>query len=410
VRSVDVSGRIKVATVITRMMAGAGGVALRGALALDPERYQITVITGATAVTGEQADSGDEVVTGADAVKDAPPGDLLAEAYAAGLDVVRVPALVPQIAPRRDRRALRILTRLYTDGRFDVVHTHSAKAGALGRTAAFRAGVGRIVHTLHGFPFHEFQPAWRRAAYVQIERRLGRRTDMLLAVGNAVAAEAIRRGLAAPERVRTIAPAVDVTGAAFGTAARGLARRWLDLPAGIRLVGTVGRIDYQKAPELWVDALATIAADDVWGVWIGDGPLRGDLLARVAKRGLTERFRLLGHRDDVTDLLPAFDVFALASRYEGMPCALVEAIGAGVPVVATAVNAVPDLVVAGETGLLVPPGDARRLGGAIGHLLDEPARAQRMADTARRQLGDRFTPHALGAVLDDTYRGRSAWK
>src|SRR6185437_7719437 len=160
---------------------------------------------------------------------------------------------------------LRTLTQLYSEGDYDVVHTHSAKAGALGRMAAFRANVGRVVHTLHGLPFHEFQPAWRRAAYVRIERQLGRRTDALLAVGNAVAAEAIRRRLAVPERVRTIAPAVDIAEAAHGRAAR------------VRLVGTVGRIDYQKAPEVWVDALATITADDVWGVWIGDGPMRKQL-------------------------------------------------------------------------------------------------------------------------------------
>lgn len=401
--------RIKVANVITRMMAGAGGVALRGALALDQDRYEITIITGATDVTGEQAGTREEVVTGADAVKDAPPGDLLAEAYAAGLNVARIASLVPQIAPWRDRQALQTLTRLYAESEFDVVHTHSAKAGALGRMGAFRAGVGRVVHTLHGFPFHEFQPAWRRAAYVRIERQLGRRTDALLAVGNAVAAEAIRRRLAVPERVRTIAPAVDIAEANYGRAARGLARRWLGLPAGVRLVGTVGRIDYQKAPEQWVDALATITADDVWGVWIGDGPLRTRLLERVAKRGLTDRFRLLGHRDNVLELLPAFDVFALASRYEGLPCALVEAMSAGVPAVATAVNAVPDLVVAGETGLLVPPENPRLLGGAIGYLLDEPAQAERMADAARRRLSDRFSPLTLGAVLDDTYRGRYPW-
>jgi len=147
----------------------------------------------------------------------------------------------------------------------------------------------------------------------------------------------------------------------------------------------------------------------VWGVWIGDGPMRKQLLDRVAKRGLTDRFRLLGHRDDVLELLPAFDVFALASRYEGLPCALVEAMNAGVPAVATAVNAVPDLVTAGETGLLVPPGNAQLLGGAINYLLDEPTQAERMAENGRRQLSDRFSPHALGAVLDDTYRGRYPW-
>ncbi|OLE27681.1 MAG: hypothetical protein AUG44_09585 [Actinobacteria bacterium 13_1_20CM_3_71_11] len=402
--------RMRVATVITRLTAGAGGVALRGALALDPERYAVTILTGGTGVRGERVDTGEEVVTGAAAVKDAPPGDLLAEAYAAGLEVVRVPALVPEIAPRKDAAALRILTGQLREGRYDVVHTHSAKGGALGRIAATRAGVRRVVHTYHGFPFHEFQPRWRRSAYIGIERWLGRRTHVGLAVGSGVAAEAIRRGLISPDRIRTIAPAVDPVGYPTGTAARGLARRRLGLPAGVRLVGTVGRIDYQKAPEQWIDALAEVATDEeVWGVWIGDGPLREQLLARARKRGLADRFRLLGHRDDVTELLPALDVFALASRYEGLPCALIEAISAGVPVVATAVNAVPDVVIPGETGLLVPADRPHLLGRAIGYLLEEPIEAQRMAAAGRARLGEQFTPYTLGAVLDHIYRGRTQW-
>jgi glycosyltransferase involved in cell wall biosynthesis len=400
--------RLRVATVITRMTAGAGGVALRGSLALDQDRFAVTIITGGTGLSGQRVESTDEVVSGIDAVKDAPVGDLLAEAYAAGFDVVRLPALVPQLSPGHDSAALRTLTSLLGAGRYDVVHTHSAKAGALGRIAASRAGVPWIVHTYHGFPFHAFQPGWRRAAYVAVERRLSRRTDAFLAVGSAVAAEAIRRGLAPPDRIRTIAPAVDPVESPFCTARRGLGRHRLGLPAGVRLVGTVGRVDYQKAPEVWIDALAA-AGDDVWGVWIGDGPLRERLLARARRRHLADRFRLLGHRDDVADLLPALDVFALASRYEGLPCALVEAIGAGVPVVATAVNAVPDVVVAGETGLLVPPGDVRLLAGAVRYLLDEPAEAQRMATAARDHIGERYAPHALGAVLDQVYRGRRTW-
>jgi glycosyltransferase involved in cell wall biosynthesis len=399
-----VTGRTKVATVITRMTAGAGGVALRGALALDPRRYEVTIVAGGAGLTGERMARPDELVSGADAVRDAPVGDLLAEAYQAGLGVVRVPALVPQISPRLDRAALRVLTGLLAGGGFDLVHTHSAKAGALGRLAAARARVGRIVHTYHGFPFHQFQPVWQRTAYVAVERWLGRRTHAFLAVGGAVAAEAIRRGLAAPDRIRTIAPAVDVVAYPAGMAARGVARRRLGLPAGVRLVGTVGRVDYQKAPEHWVDALATIADRDVWGVWIGDGPLRERLLTQVRRRGLADRFRLLGHRDDVRELLPALDVFALASRYEGQPCALIEAVAAGVPVVATAVNAVPDVVIPGETGLLVAAQEPQSLGRAMGYLLEHRAEAARMAARGRELLGERFTPRTLAAVLEEVYR------
>ncbi len=349
------------------------------------------------------------MLRGPDAVKDGPAGDLLLEAHSAGLDVIRVPNLVPQISPREDRAALGTLTRLLAGEGFDVVHTHSSKSGALGRVAASRAGVPRIVHTYHGFPFHDFQSPLRRRAYVGIERWLGRRTHAFLAVGSAVAAEAVRRGLAMPDQVRTIPPAVAPSIGVGGQAARGLARRRLGLPTGVRLVGTVGRVDYQKAPEDWIDGLAAIGADDVWGVWIGDGPLRDRLLAHARKRGVADRFCLLGHRDDVTELLPALDVFMLASRYEGLPCALVEAMNAGVPVVATAVNSVPDLVVPGETGLLVPPGAPPMLGRAAAYLLNEPARAARMAEAARERVGDRFSADVLAGILDDTYQGGSPW-
>ncbi|MQA86534.1 MAG: glycosyltransferase [Streptosporangiales bacterium] len=344
-----------------------------------------------------ERDVAEEVLFGADALKDAPPGDLLAAAHGAGLEVARLPALVPAPSPRRDRSALHTLTRLLAEGEFDIVHTHTAKAGALARTAAARVGVPRIVHTFHGFPFHEFQPRWRRTAYVQAERWLGRRTDVFLAVGSAVAAEAVRRKLATAERMRTIPAAVDPV----SYPSRDQARRRLGLPSGVPLVGTVGRVDHQKAPEDFVAAVAE-QNDDVFGVWIGDGPLRERMLARVRRFGIQDRFCWLGHRDDVAELLPAFDVFALASRYEGVPCVLIEA---AVPLVATAVNAVSDVVVPGETGLLVPPGQPRQLAAAIGYLLDRPAEGRRMAEGARAWIGDRFTPQALGAVLADAYRG-----
>jgi glycosyltransferase involved in cell wall biosynthesis len=111
---------------------------------------------------------------------------------------------------------------------------------------------------------------------------------------------------------------------------------------------------------------------------------------------LTDRFRWLGHRDDVPQLLPGFDVFALASRYEGLPCVLVEAAGAGVPVVATAGQRGAGPGGAGETGLLVPPGRPRALGAAVRHLLEHPAEADRMAAAARDRLGDRYTPPGAG--------------
>lgn len=330
------------------------------------------------------------------------------------------PSLCPQIDPLHDALAARRLYALLRRGGFDVVHTHTAKAGTLGRLAARRAEVPWIVHTYHGFPFHEFQSRGRRAAYVAIERRLGRITDLALCVGTGVAVEAVRRGLVSPQRIRTIGVAVEDGGAAVPCAERPgyapsrdeparreTARQRLGIPPGATVVGAVGRLTYQKAPEDFVEMLRRLARPGVLGVWVGDGELAGET-RRWAAAAPAVPIILAGDRADVRDLLPAFDVFALPSRYEGLPTAVVEAMVCGVPVVATAVNAVPDVVVPGETGLLVPPCRPDLMAAAVGYLLDVPADAARMAGAARARLGDRYGLAALRRALTEAYRGSRA--
>ena len=211
------------------------------------------------------------------------------------------------------------------------------------------------MHTYHGFPFHEFQAAPRRRAYVRIERWLGHITDRALCVGTGVAVEAVRRQLIAPERIRTIGVVVDHVGPGRDRDGIAAARRELGLPCDATVVGTVGRLTFQKAPEDFVAALDALNRPDVIGVWIGDGEL-ADRMARLTRATPGVRVLLAGERTNVPALLPAFDVFAMASRYEGLPTAVVQAMVARVPVVATAVNAVGDVVIPGQTGVLVPPG------------------------------------------------------
>jgi glycosyltransferase involved in cell wall biosynthesis len=376
---------LRVATVVTRLEGGAGQQALRGARAMAPADYQMTIITG----------SGDR--------------RLLDEAAAAGLEVIAEPSLRAPIAPASDLLALARLTALLRRRGFDVVHTHCAKAGVVGRLAAHRAGVPRLVHTYHGFPFHEFQGATRRRAYIEMERRLGRITDVALCVGTGVAVEAVRRQLVAPERVHTIGVIADGADQAAArpppaAAGRRRARAELGLPADATVVGAVGRLTYQKAPEDFLTALRALGRPGVTGVWVGGGELAGRVAARAAGTPGSQLV-LAGQRSNVPDLLPAFDVFALPSRYEGLPTAVVEAMVCGIPVVATAVNAVGDVVIPGETGLLVPPGRPALLAEAVAFLLDSPAAAARMAATARTRLGTRFGEQALRRALIAAYSG-----
>ena len=368
--------RLQVATVITRFEAGAGIVALRGVQALDPAAYRTTIVTG----------SGDR---------------LLGLASDAGIEVLVEPALRSPIAPADDLRALHRLTRLFARRGFHIVHTHSAKAGTLGRLAAHRTGVPHIVHTFHGLPYHEFQSAARRGAYIRIERYVGRFTDAALCVGSAVSVEVVRRGLVRPERVRTIGVPVDLDAPARTPATRARAREALGLTGSGPVVGAVGRLTYQKHPEAFVHALAAVRRPGLTGVWIGGGELAGQVRELAARERAPVVFA--GERPDVPDLLPALDVFALPSRYEGLPVSIVEAMVSGIPVVATAVNSVPDVVVPGRTGLLVPPQRPDLLALAVGHLLDHPAAAARLAAEARARIGDGFSSKALGEELADAY-------
>jgi glycosyltransferase involved in cell wall biosynthesis len=373
--------RTRVAHVVTKFTAGAGGIALRGALGLDPNRYTSTILA-------------------------ADGGSLLGEAEEAGLEVIRLRHMAPGrgLYPHADLPGYRELAHHMAGGRFDLVHTHSAKAGGLGRIAAHRSGVPAIVHTFHGFPFHEFQSPLRRRALVAMERRLGRITHHFLAAGTMVAAEAVRLRIAPPDRIRGFAtvPIGDGIGR-FTSEARREARSLLGIPPGAKVVGTVARLEGQKAPLDMVAAIAALRRPDVRLVWIGDGDLRAATERHIEKHGLRDRVLLLGHRRDVPRLLPAFDVFAMSSLYEGLPCAVVEAMLCGIPVVATAVNSVPEIVIAGKTGLLARPGDPASLSRALAYALDNPDDAIRRADAACSVLGERFMPEALGEDLMEVY-------
>ena len=370
---------LRVAHVNANFAGGSGAIMLREAAAVDPERFATTILA---------------------------PGDgpLFERAQREGVDVITLRRIGGgrHVYPADDVAAVRELSRHLADGEFDVVHTHAGRAGAIGRIAAHRAGVRAIVHTLHGFPFNEFQNAATRAALRAVERRLARITDYFLTDGSLVASEAVRLKIAPPDRIRAMISPIDpvpVTSAA----ARRAARRALELPADAKVVGTAARLADQKAPLDMVEAIAGLRRRDVYMVWLGDGELRPSVERRIAERGLTDRFILAGERDDVARLLPAFDVFALSSLWEGLPCSLVEAMTCGIPVAVTAVNSVPELVLSARTGLLARPGDPASLTRAVAFLLENPEEAARMAEAAQIQIGQQFRADRLGADLMHVY-------
>ena len=379
-RSAETQARpLRVAHINANFFAGAGGITLREALAVDRNVLSNTILAPGT-------------------------GTLFARAEEAGLDVVRLERMTRgrRVSPTVTLKSLLELTAVLRAGQFDIVHTHGTNAGALGRLAARRVGVRAVVHTLHGFPFHEFHTPVTRAILCTIERRLGRLTDYFLTDGTFVASEAVRLKIAPPDRIRALISPIDSI-PAVSAARRREARLRLGLPEHALVVGTVARLEEQKAPFDMVDAFAALGRRDVYLVWIGGGGLHAKTERRIRAKGLADRFLLLGERDDVPALLPGFDVFALSSRWEGLPCSVVEAMTCGIPVVANAVNSVPEIVVAGKTGLVTRPNDPASLACGIGYLLDHPHEAARMALAAREHIGEQFRSDLLGKELLDVY-------
>jgi glycosyltransferase involved in cell wall biosynthesis len=313
------------------------------------------------------------------------PGGLLDEAARTltGAPFTTVPHLVREVRPRDDARAFAELLALFRRVRPDVVHTNSSKAGVLGRFAAAAAGVPIVVHTVHGWGFHPWQSRRAHALYVALERAAARVTTQLVAVSEANARAGAREEIAPYEAFEIIRPGVHTARFAGARRSGGL-RAELGLAEGAPLAGMVGCLKPQKAPVDFVRAAAHAAARVPGShfVLVGDGVLRPEVEQAVAAAGLAGRFHLLGWRRDPEVVVGDLDLFVLSSLHEGLPMVIPEAMAAGVPVVATAVDGTPEAVRHGVTGLLCPPRDPGRLGEAIAALLAEPERRLRMGAAA----------------------------
>ena len=307
----------------------------------------------------------------------------------AGLHVVAVPALRRAIDPRNDATALGWLIRWLRANRPDVLHTHSAKAGVIGRLAAAVVGVP-AVHTIHGWSFGSpLQNASASAVIHQrtivgVERVLARRSKALVVVTPLDAERGLAMKVGTAGKYHVIRSGIELDQPQKGQAWRQCLRAELSCGPGEFVVGSVGRLARQKDLATLIAGFAQADIDNSRLVLIGDGPQRQDLERRAAELGLSPRVQVLGQRPDAARLLGGFDVFALTSRWEGLPRTLIEAMAAGVPVIATPVGGVPEIVRAGETGTLVPIGDVAAVAEALRSRFDAPARHRAMADRAAR--------------------------
>ena len=324
-------------------------------------------------------------------------------------------ALRRDVAPLHDAFALAQLLDILRDWRPHIVHTHMAKAGTLGRTAAAiynatagRGAPARVVHTYHGHVLEGyFSPAATRVI-IGIERALARVTNRIVAIS-----PSIRRELETEHRIgRADQYAVVPLGfdlaalAAIDDASRAAARAALGLPADARVVSTVGRLTAIKQHPLFLEVAAIVSKANPAALFLiaGDGELRRELEDAARAQGIAERVRFLGWRRDLETVYAATDVFLLTSRNEGTPVALIESLAAGVPGVSTDVGGVRDVVDGDHTGLLAAFGDAPALAHHVLTLLADRDRRRQMGAAGRVSVVSRYDVARLVDDIDNLYR------
>jgi glycosyltransferase involved in cell wall biosynthesis len=368
--------KLKVVHVITKLdVGGAQETALNILTGLDRETFAPCLVCG--------------LETGS-------TGSLHHEARRRGVEVHVVPSLVRRLSPLRDLAAGYQLWRFMKRVGPDVVHTHSSKAGVLGRAAAHLAGTAVVVHSVHGWSFRPYQPAWVQRLAVLAERLMATTCDLLVVVAEADRREGLKRGVGTPEQYRVIRNGVAINRIAAAGASAATVRRQLGVPAGSPLVGSVMRLAPPKDPGTFLRAVALVASNrpDTRFAVIGDGPGRHDAEALAVELGVSDQVIFAGVRRDVAEVLGALDLFVLSSTSEGLPRVVVEAMAAGVPVVASDVGGVSEVVDDGVTGRLVPPADPDALAAAMLDVLDHPRTSGQLARSARAAIAG----HDLGVA------------
>jgi glycosyltransferase involved in cell wall biosynthesis len=369
---------IKVLRVITRL--NIGGPAIHAILLTralnDGAAFQSTLVTGTTAPH---------------------EGDMLDLAHARAVEPVVLTALGREISPLDDLGALARMVQLIHQLKPDVVHTHMAKAGTVGRLAARICGVPLVVHTYHGHVFHSYFSPAKTRVFLTIERALGLATNRIIVVGDGQRAEIASYGVAPMRKLVTIRLGLELGQFLDAERTRGELRRELGIEADVPLVGIVARLVRIKAPEIFLQAAVKIRAalPKAQFVIIGDGERRQELETLTSTLRLNECVRFLGWRRDMVRVYADLDVVALTSLNEGSPVVLIEALASGRPVVSTAVGGVPEVVINGETGLTVPVSDVAALADAILTLLRDPILAKRLGAVGRQHVYPRYDSSRL---------------
>jgi len=382
--------RIKILRVIARL--NMGGPALHVAYltsGLRDRGYDTTLVAGSLA-RGEDS--------------------MAFVADARDVGVVQINELGREISPLRDLLATVKLARLIRRERPDILHTHTAKAGTVGRVAAMLAGRKAppiVVHTFHGHVLRGYFGPFRSRVFLLLERWLASRTTVLIAVSPQVRDDLVALGVAPPERFAVIRLGIELGERVAGEQnGRVESRRYLGIESNRFAVGWIGRMTAVKRTDDVLVAFKRLRDDGVDAVlcMVGDGPDRPELEQRAHELGIVRDTLFLGYQEEVAPFYAAFDALVLPSSNEGTPVSAIEALAAGRPVVATRVGGVPDVVVEGEDGFLVEPGATDDIADRLAQLARDPELRERMGRAGRERVLPRYAVDRLVDDVDRLYR------
>ncbi len=346
-----------------------------------------------------------------------PEGSLLDRAAAfrtqdgRGITTHVLPDMVRELSPWHDHFAFRQCRRLIAGLKPDIVHTHSSKAGVLGRWAGWKEGgqAGRcgVVHTIHGLPFHPYESRWRNWVYVQSERFAAKRCHAIVTVCDSMKTQALAAGIGGEDLFTTVYSGMETARFLDPGVTREQVRQRLGIDPGDFIIGTVARLAELKGHDDLLDAIgATMRDRPNWKMlWVGDGWWRQRLLGRVRELGLEKQVITTGlvPPQEVPALMRAMDVLVHPSYREGLPRTAPQALLSGVPVVAYDVDGAPEVCIEGQSGRLVPPGDRVVLREAIEWMADHPVERAAMAARGREWCRDRFSVKRMIDGLQAVY-------
>ncbi len=383
--------RIKVVHVITRFdKGGSAENTFLTVCGLDKGRYDVVLVKG-------PSPSGDADDPEARAAQDN------IAACEALIRVIDLRHLVRNLRPLSDLSAFFTLIRIIRQEQPRIVHTHTSKAGILGRWAAWFCRVPVIVHTPHGHIFWGYFGPLQTRLFIFLEKLTARVTDAIITLTPQEREDHLRFRIA-PEGKFTVIHSGVALGPFLTGPSRAEARSLLGIPQGETVIGTVGRLTAVKGQEILIRAAGQLIRPGkrIFLVLLGDGELRRDLEQLTVNLGIAGQVRFLGWRPDVARIMAVCDIFCLPSRNEGMGKVLVEAMAIGIPIVASNIGGIKHIVRSGENGLLVPAEDLVAWVEAIDRLCRDPERRRRMGD-AGRQMAPRHSSEEMIKMIDQLY-------